>query len=1828
MTDELLVNDVQLKEGDIRQLQDANEIARFFGKLGYNIDRRVPIKDYGLLGLGGEDISYPIRSIEQIAEDPIDGNIKIYLMVMKSITSQLRNKIARRLVRRESGVGTDENYLLVLTKDFSELEFVLVTVETEKSRSRNQPFKRVIRPIPLTINRQNPDPNRDAVALRVLRRFTFTEEDADYQWEKLRSAYTLAEWSEQFFNNRALFSDYYLLHRLTDEALTPEWKTDPRPVGQQIIRHFSTARKNFSRQLEDRIRSGLYEPIFKVLGFHAVLQKSGNSADYQPDYLLYDPAKPDTPIAAALTYVWNRNLDDVDTSRDQETPDEIPGTIVVSILEKQAAPWVIVTNGKLWRLYSATTSNKATNYYEVDLEEALTVLRDQESAFKYWWLMFRREAFTGFLDKILKESAEYAKKLGENLKNRVFAEIFPEFAKGFIVHMRAQGVPQFDDATLAQVFSGTMTLLYRLMFALYAESLDLLPVREEPGYGEASLNRIKKEIAEVGKGAESVVKTKLRDGYSPTSTDLYKRLQELFGMVDKGNEKYNLPTYNGGLFSPDTPVGQFLNTYAVPDAYLAIGLDRLARDVDARTQGLVWVDFKSLGVRQLGSIYEGLLEFKLKIAEQDLAIVKEKDREVYKPAAEVKGRKLGTIDKGEVYLANDKSERKATGSYYTPDYIVKYIVQHTVGPVLERKFDELRPRLHEAQRHYRDAKKLAEKRGEDPEKFWELHEPNSAMSRLVDDCLNIRVLDPAMGSGHFLVEVVDFVSDKLIDFLNGWTENPVWAFLNRIRTDIMDDMERQGVTIDAEKLTRVALLKRAVLKRCVYGVDLNPMAVELAKVSLWLDAFTLGAPLSFLDHHLKCGNSLIGARLNEVDEALIGKLGEGTQLALFGSSSVLEGLKQAVAAMIQVSHLSDNTIAQASQSKSSFMSASDLLAPLKRAFDIYVSRWFGNTPSKRRFDTFDPAVIFLRDDVGRKWIYDPTVKLPQDGNNLAQVAQIAQSAAAEKRFFHWELEFPEVFFAPRTPGGQDVQLVEGGGFDAVVGNPPYLRVQTMNKVDLGFFDTRYQSASNNYDIYSLFIEQGLLLLSHSGKQGFIVPHKFFEADYGKSLRDLIAKGSHLSQVIHFGELQVFEDATIYVCLLILSRASTEVFDFHKVLDLGQWQLGKGSQDGKLSSELLQKTDEWNFVVGPDATLFYRFSKYPFNLGAIAEIFVGVQTSADDVFILDYLSENREKITLYSKSRAKAYSLEKSLFHPLVSGVDVSRYAHLYPRQYILFPYDIIGNQAHILSMKQIEKEYPNISKYLVENKNRLESRENGRLAGGNWHGYIYLKNMTRQEKTKLCIPRLVNRLTCTYDPDGSFYLDNVDVGGVMLRDEYTNYDYLYICALINSNFSNWYLYKISTAFRGNYISANKQFVSLVPIRVVDFTTPTDQRERLAQLGRAKYQESLKQSSTTPLLDFTTEHLGAGRSDVVHDVLAHLAERMIALNKDKQAETKRFLAWLENRLKIKPDKDGSADIASLTGYTLLQNYLGDYQKGEGERSWGDFEYRLFQNRKRFGVTWDDALKTAIQTEYEKSLGTLRPIKQALARTDALIDRIVYQLYGLTAEEIELIERPQYEQALVEAVQQVAKDQPAELPPDPDKREEIVADAEQAIADHIKRQTERYFERVSPEWVENRLRADVVGWDKLSQEIRIFLLTADYMLMTAPEHLDFSPSVISYAKAVESVVMERIFVPFRDNSRYTEADCNNQFLKAFMRKEKSLTLGNFGKILASSGERMLQAYLKVKFSGSASQRLQAEVIKRLNDEPLLALRNSAAHKTVMQKSDAQTIRDWAMGIFGGL
>jgi hypothetical protein len=1210
--------------------------------------------------------------------------------------------------------------------------------------------------------------------------------------------------------------------------------------------------------------------------------------------------------------------------------------------------------------------------------------------------------------------------------------------------------------------------------------------------------------------------------------------------------------------------------------------------VDDRTQALVFIDFKSLGVRHLGSIYEGLLEFQLHIAVEKLAVTKEKGKEVYKPVRQVK-KSLAIIDQGEVYLENDKRERKATGSYYTPDYIVKYIVRHTVGPVLDRKFQALENRLREAQRDYRNYVKLVEARrkafgrDESAAVYWN----NRDMQNLVDDCLNVRVLDPAMGSGHFLVEVVDYVSNRLIAFLNACSENPVWAFLEKTRDDILNEMERQKVTIDADRLTRVSLLKRAVLKRCVYGVDLNAMAVELAKVSLWLDAFTLGAPLSFLDHHLKHGNSLIGARVADVQKALEG------QLTLF-SQSKFAGVMLATESMRLVSYLSDNTIEQMRQSAQAYRDASDHLAPYKRLLDVYASRWFGNSPikGKRGASDFDPTVELLRRDDGQAWLEDPQNHknyLPDDDYMRAGlVAKTALKAAEEKRFFHWELEFPEVFFAPSRPGGQDVQLWADGGFDAVVGNPPWggeidkTTYEYMKEVFADFHQRLPDTTKYFFGLIHSIIKQ-------FGTVGQIIPNVLLYFSEYENWRNLLLEHYTLYDIINLGE-GVFDDVTAPCCVITAQKSPVGPDDVVRIWELRyipRVSLPQLPREYlvKISQEQFKQLPSYIFVCDAFGTKLlpqiYRLSDEVRKLAS--SVSLGVHTGANDAYIV-------------SSKIAEEHNIELDVRWKLLTGSDIDRYfTEPSPPNAILF-----------VDWDFDAKSHPNTIRYLKNFMTKLSQRREVKQGKMPWFALHWPRYIELYNSPKIICRQTSDTLIVTIDPSNYCALNST----IIIKPDTRDYSPYFWVAILNSRLQA-YIYNLLAQEQDRAFAEVKPAnLRKLPIRHITFTTSVNERERLTWETIGAYD----MGDNEGVLKSVQVSLDADKTDVVHDLLAHLAQCMIDLNKQKQAEVQRFLTWVGMRLRIQPNKSGATGIDSLTGKTILRDYLGDYEKGEGELSWREFYYRLYQNRNRFASLLTD-VEGELDREYEKSLATLLPIKRELARTDALIDKIVYRLYGLTDEEIELIERPQYEKTLTDAKAQVVAD-------------EAITDDEEKIdkiAEGILPAARRFFERVEPTAVEERLDSELPNWRSLPPDAPTFLLTGDYNLRTLPDHMDFSTSVIPYTKAVEVVLSQRIFIPFRQ--QFTDADCTNDFLKKFMRGEKDLTLGSFMIILSSSRESTLRNFISRMYVDAATRVFGAQgLVNILNDEEMRDVRNKAAHDEVLSRDEAQQARTWVMKLLG--
>jgi len=631
-------------------------------------------------------------------------------------------------------------------------------------------------------------------------------------------------------------------------------------------------------------------------------------------------------------------------------------------------------------------------------------------------------------------------------------------------------------------------------------------------------------------------------------------------VIDQGSRDLNVPLYNGGLFltnpdpddhSPEAENARFLLRHKIPDRYLALGLDRLARDIDEKRQSLVFIDYKSMGVRQLGSIYEGLLEFKIRVAPEKMAVVHGKKTEEVIPYRQAVKEKRKVLTKGrgrnaeervyrpgEVYLENDRRERKATGSYYTPDHIVKYIVEHTVGPVLEENFEKLRSKFREAQQAYRKALQRAEafrKQGmkpDDPAKV------ANTYRYLVDELFDLRVLDPAMGSGHFLVEAVDFICDRILGqrdgFLQAFPWNPVTAFLDETRRAILTEMERQGISIDAARLTDINLLKRHVLKRCIYGVDLNPMAVELAKVSLWLDCFTLGAPLSFLDHHLKCGNSLIGTTVQEVEAELAAQK-KGHVADLFGGP--FQGLLSATAMIEELRRIPDATVEQAERSRDLFQEFEKSQEPYKRALDIWVSRYFGNTRAQEYLTL-----------VGRNFVEEIRSGGVRLSPEYREVIRKAGELGRQKRFFHWDLEFPEAFvnLDRKTWKSKGQQ-----GFDAVVGNPPY---DVLAIEELGYDvsqELEYYKATGTYtpairgktNLYKLFICRGVTLLARRGAFSFIVPMALLGDDQAREVRRVLLEKTGLVAVESFPQKddprrRVFYEAKLSTAVFVTRGETT------------------------------------------------------------------------------------------------------------------------------------------------------------------------------------------------------------------------------------------------------------------------------------------------------------------------------------------------------------------------------------------------------------------------------------------------------------------------------------------------------------------------------------------------------------------------------------------------------------------------------------------------------------------------------------------------------------------
>ena len=424
---------------------------------------------------------------------------------------------------------------------------------------------------------------------------------------------------------------------------------------------------------------------------------------------------------------------------------------------------------------------------------------------------------------------------------------------------------------------------------------------------------------------------------------------------------------------------------------------------------------------------------------------------------------------------------------------------------------------------------------------------------------------------------------------------------------------------------------------------------------------------------------------------------------------------------------------------------------------------------------------------------------------------------SEKRPFDWQYGF-----AP---------AVQSGDFDVVIGNPPYVRIQTLPRDEADYYRDHFASASGSFDIYVLFLEKGIELLKPGGRLGFICSSKFLKSQYGAGILQLIKQNCTVENIVDLSAQTVFAEATTYPAIVVLKKESSNA-------PLYYVSVPQGVTDSPVTSALDLEglpavvTDQesttrrmWPPLAKGD-TLWEKLTANTESLGKLADrIFQGLITSADKVYILEKLGDaGPGLVRVRSQATGKIHELENELLKPLLSGHDIKRYSTPLPTRLLLFPYIVKEGKANLITPEDFAGAFPNCWQYLMQNRRILEDRERGKMRHERWYAYVYPKNLALHVLPKLAIPRLVKHLEAVYDETGSFYLDNVDVGGVILKDG-SRENYLYLLSLLHSQVLDFCFRRLSAPFRGGFRSANRQFIEPLPIRRINPSSATDLKKR-------------------------------------------------------------------------------------------------------------------------------------------------------------------------------------------------------------------------------------------------------------------------------------------------------------------------------------------------------------------------------------------------------------------
>jgi adenine-specific DNA-methyltransferase len=450
-----------------------------------------------------------------------------------------------------------------------------------------------------------------------------------------------------------------------------------------------------------------------------------------------------------------------------------------------------------------------------------------------------------------------------------------------------------------------------------------------------------------------------------------------------------------------------------------------------------------------------------------------------------------------------------------------------------------------------------------------------------------------------------------------------------------------------------------------------------------------------------------------------------------------------------------------------------------------------------------------------------------------QMSLFDDNALRKVNAFDWQKEFPHIFR-------------KHGGFDCVVSNPPYVRIQLLNQSapdNVEYYNQKYSECiAKSYDIYVIFLYRGFQLLKPNGRQGVILPHKFFQAEMGEKIRSFLSQKHAVSKIVDFSTNQVFSNAATYTCLLFLDKAGTKTWK-HKRFQLGEdiTELGNLKFETRKTSEL--NVPKWTFADRKANSILQKIYDQPDSFSGITEkIFKGSSTGNDDVFLLDLQKPGKKTSVFFSRITGKNVTLENDLLVPFLYGEDIRRYAKPETSKYLLFPYkegDKGDNGIELIGYTDMSQKYPLCFEYFTSNRKVLMKRKI-KLSSKDFYRYSAARSLNEYLKQKIMIPDMLVSLRVSCDFEGKFF-HGPAIHSVVFKQLLAGVNEKFYLAILNSKLFWFFISHTSTALRGNAYRLTPEFVSpfCFPSPLNKKEIPSKSHDRLVDLANQMLAAQIK-----------------------------------------------------------------------------------------------------------------------------------------------------------------------------------------------------------------------------------------------------------------------------------------------------------------------------------------------------------------------------------------------------